>query len=212
MPNVRSLLVLSLFLTCSVTPGCAPTSAEAADVEIDVDFRVDNADPEYDPSRGPVLVYVSPGVYAVAQQPHGVFLAEGAYWTVRDGAWFRARRAGSSWVAVRHSRVPERLRVLHPARYRFINPWTAAYVVYDVEVRDVYDGRGAAPPGHLRHRWGRTAHKGGGHSASKDARKAHKDFYKAHEKTHKDARKAHEKAHKSHPGNGKGRGKGKKRK
>ncbi|HVV87640.1 MAG TPA: hypothetical protein VHE35_31580 [Kofleriaceae bacterium] len=47
------------------------------------------------------LVYVSPGVYAVADYDQPVFYSDDAYWLYRDGDWYRSGYYTGGWVHVR---------------------------------------------------------------------------------------------------------------
>ena len=51
----------------------------------------------------PELVYVSPGVYVVAEQDEPVFYSDNYYWRYQGGVWYRSDRWGGGWV-VYHSR------------------------------------------------------------------------------------------------------------
>jgi hypothetical protein len=51
----------------------------------------------------PELVYVSPGVYVVAEQDEPVFYSDNYYWRYSGGVWYRSDRWGGGWI-VYHSR------------------------------------------------------------------------------------------------------------
>src|SRR5688572_20838889 len=46
----------------------------------------------------PELVYVSPGVYVVADQEEPVFYSDNYYWRYHGGIWYRSSRWGGGWV------------------------------------------------------------------------------------------------------------------
>src|SRR5688572_28700438 len=46
----------------------------------------------------PELVYVSPGVYVVADQTEPTFYSDGAYWLYRGGIWYRSGYYSGGWV------------------------------------------------------------------------------------------------------------------
>lgn len=67
----------------------------------------------YVETSSPDLVYVSPGVYVIADYDEPVFYSGGSYWLYRDGFWFRSHvhtggwsRAYSTPVAVRRIHRP----------------------------------------------------------------------------------------------------------
>ena len=49
----------------------------------------------------PELVYVSPGVYVVAEQDEPVFYSDNYYWRYSGGVWYRSDRWGGGWVVYR---------------------------------------------------------------------------------------------------------------
>lgn len=51
--------------------------------------------------RTPDLVFVQPGVYAVANYAEPVFYANNFYWRYDRGAWFRSPRFTGGWQFVR---------------------------------------------------------------------------------------------------------------
>lgn len=46
----------------------------------------------------PDLVYVSPGVYAVANYSDPIYYADNHYWRYDDGYWYRSRNYTSGWT------------------------------------------------------------------------------------------------------------------
>lgn len=67
----------------------------------------------YVETSSPDLVYVSPGVYAVADYDEPVFYSGGVYWLYRDGYWFQSHMHTGGWartysppIAVRHISRP----------------------------------------------------------------------------------------------------------
>ncbi len=46
------------------------------------------------------LVYVSPGVYVVADYDEPVFYSDNYYWAQRDGYWYRSGYYSGGWVRV----------------------------------------------------------------------------------------------------------------
>ena len=89
----------------------------------------------------PELVYVSPGVYVVADQADPIFYSDGFYWLNRGGVWYRSRSYGSGWVYV--SAPAYRVRAIGSPR---------AYVHYRAtgraRARAPYRGRPAQSPYH----------------------------------------------------------------
>jgi hypothetical protein len=47
------------------------------------------------------LVYVSPGVYAVANYHEPVFYSDNSYWLYRDNTWYRSGYYTGGWTRVR---------------------------------------------------------------------------------------------------------------
>jgi hypothetical protein len=48
----------------------------------------------------PELVYVSPGVYVIADYDEPVFYSEGAYWRYYGGVWYRSSYYTGGWIRV----------------------------------------------------------------------------------------------------------------
>jgi hypothetical protein len=61
-------------------------------------------------ASAPDLVLVSPGVYVVEDHHDAVFYSNGFYWRFYDGLWYRSRYYDDSFVRVRYSTVPVRVR------------------------------------------------------------------------------------------------------
>lgn len=55
----------------------------------------------YSGSASGELVYVSPGVYAVADYDRPVFYHGDAYWMYQDGAWYQSGYYTGGWVRAR---------------------------------------------------------------------------------------------------------------
>jgi hypothetical protein len=86
----------------------------------------------------PDLVYVSPGVYVIADYDYPVFYSNNVYWRYDSGVWYRSRRYDGGWtvsydvpVAVRridrphayvHYRANARVRTTAPARVERARP------------------------------------------------------------------------------------------
>jgi hypothetical protein len=70
----------------------------------------------YVETSSPDLVFVSPGVYAVADYDQPVFYTGGAYWLYRDGFWFRSRVHTGGWARVSSPPVAVR-RISRPQAY-----------------------------------------------------------------------------------------------
>jgi hypothetical protein len=49
----------------------------------------------------PELVYVSPGVYVIADYDEPVFYSDNYYWAYRGGVWYRSSYYTRGWVRVR---------------------------------------------------------------------------------------------------------------
>ena len=60
------------------------------------------------------LVYVSPGVWVVADYHEPVFYHGDAYWLYRGGYWYRSSYYSGGWVRVRA--IPPRVRRIHRPR------------------------------------------------------------------------------------------------
>lgn len=56
----------------------------------------------YASSANAELVYVSPGVYAVADYDRPVFYNNDAYWMYQDGAWYRSGYYTGGWERARN--------------------------------------------------------------------------------------------------------------
>ncbi|HUS66313.1 MAG TPA: hypothetical protein VMZ28_17295 [Kofleriaceae bacterium] len=65
----------------------------------------------YVETASPDLVYVSPGVYVVADYDEPVFYSSGSYWLYRDGFWFRSRVHTGGWA--RAYSPPVAVRSIH---------------------------------------------------------------------------------------------------
>ena len=65
----------------------------------------------YVETSSPDLVYVSPGVYVIADYNEPVFYSSGSYWLYRDGFWFRSHVHTGGWS--RAYSPPVTLRRIH---------------------------------------------------------------------------------------------------
>jgi hypothetical protein len=84
----------------------------------------------------PELVYVSPGVYVIADYSEPVFYSDNYYWLYRDGYWYRSGYYTGGWVRVRSTPyVISRIDRPH-AYVRYRGEGRAR-----VRVRDQRDGR-----------------------------------------------------------------------
>jgi hypothetical protein len=64
----------------------------------------------------PDLVYVSPGVYVIADYDYPVFYADHVYWRYDGGVWYRSRSYNGGWRVSRSVPVAVR-RIDRPAAY-----------------------------------------------------------------------------------------------
>jgi hypothetical protein len=85
MFKASSLLVAALSLTAVSSTGCVVRARGQVQTAAYVE-----AEPE--------LVYVSPGVYVVAEQDDPVFYSDNYYWRYDGGVWYRSSRWGGGWV------------------------------------------------------------------------------------------------------------------
>lgn len=66
----------------------------------------------------PELVYVSPGVYAVAGYGQPIYYANNSYWRYYDGLWYRSNRYTGGWY--REPRPPVVVsRIDRPTAYYY---------------------------------------------------------------------------------------------
>ncbi len=114
-----------------------------AEVDVDLFFRAGIPGPDRTAFRVSVsspqpeyVVIPQSRVVAVRGCDHDVYRFDNFYWAYDDGYWFRARKIGGPWVAVRVERVPSAVLFV-PATYR--TRWVTVPVEYRV------------PPGHIRH-------------------------------------------------------------
>ena len=92
MLKASSLLVAVASLTLTgLSSGCVVRGQ----ARVSSGAYVETAEPE--------LVYVSPGVYVVAEQDDPVFYSDNYYWRYQGSVWYRSDRWGGGWV-VYHSR------------------------------------------------------------------------------------------------------------
>lgn len=91
----------------------------------------------------PELVYVSPGVYVIADYDYPVFYSDNAYWRYDGGVWYRSPTYTGGWRMT--TRVPVAVRTIDRPH---------AYVRYRGNVR-VAPSRGYAPVQARDHRHGR---------------------------------------------------------
>lgn len=69
-------------------------------------------------ATSPELVYVSPGVYAVAGYGLPIFYANNSYWQYYDGLWYRSNRYTGGWY--REPRPPVVVsRITRPNAYYY---------------------------------------------------------------------------------------------
>lgn len=66
----------------------------------------------------PPVVLVAPGIEVVPDHDDEVFFVAGAYWSRRDGRWFRAHDHHGGWTVVAARRVPRGLVELPPGKYK----------------------------------------------------------------------------------------------
>lgn len=67
---------------------------------------------------GPAPLAIDWDVSVVPRQPQRVWYAQGVFWTVEEGQWYRADRRQERWRAVATPAVPKALRKLRPADER----------------------------------------------------------------------------------------------
>lgn len=178
---MRTPILLALLAACLLVP----TAARAGDVDIDFSFNASFGD------DSPDLVYVEPGVYAVVDHSYPVVVADGYFWTHHHDRWWRTRSYGARWVPVEVRVVPQRVVGVPLVRYRSFHPTSDHVLVYSRDVRGHYDGRGAVPPGHLKHHRAKAKKHDSGRSHGPEARG--------------NSGRGHGN---SHPGKGNGRGRG----
>jgi hypothetical protein len=136
---LRTSLILSGLLALGLTSGCVIRGHVGATAHVD----------------SPDLVYVSPGVYVIADYDEPVFYSNGYYWLYSDGYWMRSSYHTGGWVTVRS--VPMSVRRID--RPRAYVRYSARGQVYRRDgsgrVRTYHGGR-AAPARHraapARHR------------------------------------------------------------
>ena len=66
--------------------------------------------------ESPALVYVSPGVYVIADYDEPVFYSNSVYWRYDDGVWYRSSRYSGGWTVAYNVPVVVR-RIDRPATY-----------------------------------------------------------------------------------------------
>ncbi len=67
----------------------------------------------------PRLVYVSPGLWVLADSNDPIFYSDGYYWLYRDGVWFNSFNYWGDWTYQPVVRVPVVIRsVRRPVAYR----------------------------------------------------------------------------------------------
>lgn len=97
------LLFPLLLGAATLAGGCAGTSGYAT-------YSVTATIPE--------LVYVAPGVYAVAGYGQPIFYAGNSYWRYYDGGWYRSNRYTGGWY--REPRPPVVvMRIERPTAYYY---------------------------------------------------------------------------------------------
>lgn len=99
---LRISLVLAGLLALTLSSGCLMHARGGVGV---------SASATYD---SPDLVYVSPGVYVVADYHEPVFYSNGFYWLYTDGYWYRSNYYSGGWVHV--SSVPGHIRTIRRPR------------------------------------------------------------------------------------------------
>lgn len=135
---LRPSLILGGLLALSVTTGCyahGTTSVSAS----------------YAYST-PDLVYVSPGVYVVADYNVPVFYSNGNYWMYRNGYWFRSRIYNRGFVRVYNPPVVVR-RIRTPHRWVYVRPRGPVYrpTARGTVERRPYRRHHAPPPRYRRY-------------------------------------------------------------
>jgi len=133
----RPTILLAMLIALTLAGGCVVTGQTHVRTRAYV-----AAEPE--------LVYVSPGVYVIADYDEPIFYSDNYYWLYRDGYWYRSSYYSGGWVTV--SSTPYAIaRIDRPH----------AYVRYRGEGRG---GRGAAGAGRMRARGDVRDHRSGGGS------------------------------------------------
>ncbi len=71
----------------------------------------------------PSLVYVSPGLWVVADSELPLFYSDGLYWLYRDGYWHSSSSYWGGWVYAPYPRLPIVIRsIQRPRQYTYYRP------------------------------------------------------------------------------------------
>lgn len=71
----------------------------------------------------PRLVWIAPGIWIVEDSPYAVYYADGYYWRIVDGVWYRSVYFDDAYVRVHVDVVPRVVsRSYSPAHVRYRAP------------------------------------------------------------------------------------------
>ncbi len=71
----------------------------------------------------PAMVLIQPGVQAMPEMQHEVFLVDGAYYARHNGGWYRAPELhAGAWTFVPGDAVPASLTKIPPGKYEHWKP------------------------------------------------------------------------------------------
>ena len=95
----------------------------------------------------PPLVVIQPGIRVVPDVDVEVFQVDGAYWTQRDGSWYRSSNPRAGWV--HHPRgYPPGLTKFKPGQYK---RWKGGHAKSEKAMKAEKPGKGKSQKGGGKH-------------------------------------------------------------